>query len=1079
MAADPKQPGPNLSGNAVVWVAILAAAVAYVGNRSSLENLRPRVNEPSTTLANVKQDIDARLWQDPFETVLAAEGTYYGWSAAGTAVGPTSHVCDPTGDAHCRTPLTGDDSSAQVIGIIVPGGPYSEDVEFRRRTRYAVLAALHVLEYTPRDAEHIGVYIPTASYSQGAPPDAPGPRFVPYEFLKSHGEDPLGLFWLDEDALGNHPLKQLAQLFCTLHAGSTGGPRIKILGPQGSDTLLAMARNAEDWAAGWKTCAGAPAGLDLYDYSATADPVALCLEVNPDGCPSGSDWVASQLRHVGIGFFRATATDDILARAIRAELLRRDIHPGPDGAHIVLISELDTLYGRLLPETVERCLTSSSTDGPCNGSGKDSNGKTPDWLTRYSYLRGLDGQTANSSAAAQTAGSSTVAATSNGANPGSATGGTSATTSNLLSETAEGEGQGDYLVRLASGMRNEDSRLRNQGEQGIRAVGILGSDLYDKLLVLQAVKSSLPNALFFTTDLDQRLVRPAQGVSTVNLIVASGLGLSLRRSLQQDMPPFRGSYQTAAYLAALMAACEQCIASESAGPNRTKSKDAQIAAGWFTNAETYEIGRTRPILLGLAADPPGNDCADGSSPPDVFGCTTIMPGYRPQSSSVIHALGVLFPEAGTVFALSALLLRFALGRRLSSGFGQPRRVTLRRRKLGVARWVIPGALAGVVLGFQFWGWRIGEHTDMAPLFQGVGPWPSICIQLLSVAFGIAAMFNVHRSSDVNLRRVRKLLCMKRFMVSLEKSRPNERFRLRRALPIGARRWKGTGGAGGDARNPTGEPADRTKQFWVRYVDYGRHRVQLFRVTAFTTLGMVVAGTMYLVLPSPWPPVSLATDIVYIGTALVDAVTTLAVALYVADITLFSRLFVREAFTRDSKPPVWLLSAKEDFAELRLRTALKLEDATQDALVTTTMTITYVSERTKSITPFIYYPFIMIALSLISHSHIMGPSGFAPWSITVDALGLLVAFLSAIALRGAAEDARNETVRNLQLVKWRTLTPECQTQLGNRIDLLIRYVTDLSEGAFSPLSQQPFVRALLLPLASYGSTLLIKFLSIAP
>lgn len=269
------------------------------------------------------------------------------------------------------------------------------------------------------------------------------------------------------------------------------------------------------------------------------------------------------------------------------------------------------------------------------------------------------------------------------------------------------------------------------------------------------------------------------------------------------------------------------------------------------------------------------------------------------------------------------------------------------------------------------------------------------------------------------------------------------------------------------------------QAGIRYLDYARRRVQFFRVLGFTIIGMMVAGAVYLVFPSHLPATDPATDSIHICVALANAFMTMAVAVYVADITLFSRLFVREAFARHSKPPIWLLSAKQAFAKSRMCMKLDLRDETQDALVATTMTITYVSERTKCLTPFIYFPFIMIALLVISRSPVLGPSGFNACTITVAAVSLLAAFLSAVALRTAAEDARSQTIRNLNMVKWRTLTPESPRNLRERLDLLIQYVSGLHDGAFSPLSQQPVVRALLLPLASYGSTLLLSFLSAAP
>ncbi|HEV2268635.1 MAG TPA: hypothetical protein VGR92_04180 [Steroidobacteraceae bacterium] len=1068
MAGESKSPTPNLGGNAFVWVAIAAAILAYATGRSNLENLRPRANELATVPTNTEQDIDARLWQDPFATVLEADGSYYGWTgAAGVRVGSPLHPCRPLGaaqdDMHCRSPLaSANNSSAQVIGIIVPGDPYSEDVEFRRRTRYAALAALDVLGYSPRDPQHIGVYIPPAPagslpYVAASRSDFGGPLFVPYEFLERDGQ-PLILLWLGEEAFGQDPLDRLATLLQALGLRPEDGSRVRILGPQGSDTLLAMVQNASRWATTLNDGAPAFPGLVLYDYSATADPAALCRVVQHDGCESQEDWVAWEFNQAHIRFLRATATDAVLARAVGVELARRGIHPGP--ANVALISEWDTFYGRMLPETFARCLQANSRDGGCDESATDAdiNRATYSWLRRYSYLRGLDGQTADAAGAAQAARPT--------ASGGSTTAAAAGSTSNLLSETAQGDGQGDYLARLAAELRQTDAQLRNGGGGGIRAVGILGSDLYDKLLVLQAVKAALPHAVFFTTDLDQRLVRPAQGLSTVNLIVASGLGLSLRQRLQQDIPPFRGSYQTAAFLATLMAACAPV---PGPGPGNTladcANSDQAHASGWFKRAMTYEIGRTRPVLLATRADSHpltgvADRCASNIGQVDVFACTSIVAGDdTPQPASATRRLGLGILAGGAALALSAFLLRLAAG-----------------RKYAIARWLAASLVATIVAATRIFSPGLLSRIDIKLLFQGLSLWPSICIQLLSIAFGIAVIFNMRRNSNENLAKLRTRFYMSGVLTALEEERQSRRIKLLEALPFGVRTWQVIHGPGSDTQRAPSDSVAAASAFWVRYVDYARHRVQLARVAALTALGLGAAWAVYLVFPWPSPAAGATTSVIYPATALAAGLTTLAVALYVADITLFSRLLVREAFARDSHAPVWPQSAKEEFAQSSLRTTMTAKDDAQDAFVTTTMTIAYVSERTTCITPFIYYPFIMIALAVIARSPVLGPATFDPWAITVAAIGLLAAFVSAVALRSAAEDARSETVRNLNILKWRALAPESPAELRQRLDLLLERVAALREGAFSPLSQQPVVRALLLPLASYGSTLLLSVLA---
>ena len=46
---------------------------------------------------------------------------------------------------------------------------------------------------------------------------------------------------------------------------------------------------------------------------------------------------------------------------------------------------------------------------------------------------------------------------------------------------------------------------------------------------------------------------------------------------------------------------------------------------------------------------------------------------------------------------------------------------------------------------------------------------------------------------------------------------------------------------------------------------------------------------------------------------------------------------------------------------------------------------------------------------------------------------------------------------------------------SQLELLLRRIEELREGAFSPFSQQPVVRAMLLPLGSLGGTALLGYL----
>ena len=122
-------------------------------------------------------------------------------------------------------------------------------------------------------------------------------------------------------------------------------------------------------------------------------------------------------------------------------------------------------------------------------------------------------------------------------------------------ERPVGTGQFDYAQRLADRIERDmaASAEEDNNQNPVAAIGILGSDAYDALLILQAMRDRFPGAVFFTTDLDSRLVYADEYRWTRNLVTASHYGLELYGLLQRDVPPFRSSYQTSAYFATLQA----------------------------------------------------------------------------------------------------------------------------------------------------------------------------------------------------------------------------------------------------------------------------------------------------------------------------------------------------------------------------------------------------------------------------------------------------------------------------------------------------------------------------------------------
>jgi len=183
MADGDKQQGGGGANNGIILAALVAVGGYFIVHQAPLNTSRPPTMESPFYEKSGDQDIVSRLWQDPFGAVAQS-------AAAKTECTPSP---PKTGDSqHCRSPLF--DASvvkgATVIGVMVPGAPYSDIAETRRRLRYAVTSALHAERYEPEDALHIGYFRPEAMGGMDASLHLP--KVVPYEWFISARQPPFG-----------------------------------------------------------------------------------------------------------------------------------------------------------------------------------------------------------------------------------------------------------------------------------------------------------------------------------------------------------------------------------------------------------------------------------------------------------------------------------------------------------------------------------------------------------------------------------------------------------------------------------------------------------------------------------------------------------------------------------------------------------------------------------------------------------------------------------------------------------------------------------------------------------------------
>jgi hypothetical protein len=123
---------------------------------------------------------------------------------------------------------------------------------------------------------------------------------------------------------------------------------------------------------------------------------------------------------------------------------------------------------------------------------------------------------------------------------------------------------------------------------------------------------------------------------------------------------------------------------------------------------------------------------------------------------------------------------------------------------------------------------------------------------------------------------------------------------------------------------------------------------------------------------------------------------------------------------------------------------------------------------------LYGPFLIIALIIVSHSPVLANYGRSIPDLITMAVAILIITACGVALRLSAETTRAEARRRLTE---RLIIAKGQSngaQPASQMELLLRRIEELREGAFSPFSQQPLVRAMLLPLGSFGGTALLGY-----
>jgi hypothetical protein len=886
------------------------------------------------------------------------------------------------------------------------------------------------------------------------------------------------VLWLPEEAMQDLPLTRLGAVLEAIKKMNPAPKKrvlTKIIGPRTSSTLRQMV--AEAWNGLEDRTKQALQGLTMYAATPTAEDGILLHDL-PYYNLAGQETVPAFFKRMcsrnsgkepTLSFVRTTVDDRAMSDALVDELELRGIHVRPTAKaagdecdeekprkpekldEVAVVAEWDTFYGRALPysfasamlrdnggpDLVQALLGSNSTIFPKN-------------LHPFVYLRGLDGITAAETAAAakKNAGDSTEKSQQQ----------QQALKTGAPTEVPEGQNQSDYLRRLADQLANLNESLHAKG-RSLRAVGVLGTDVYDKLLVLRALRDRLPGVVFFTTGLDARYSLPGEWSATHNLVVTSPFGLRLHRVRQRNIPPFRDSDQTAMFSASLVAL----------GETVPKVVDPP---------RRYEVSRNGP--WDLTVDTQNKERLSAKT-------ASELPENLGQSANFLHPprydLGhwtFQMTILGAILVLLALLLVpvFVLGVRPAN---------IEWWRVAATGLVPLVGVAGIFLGLFLLRNSLGMTDEPLGVFDGISVWPTEVVRALAAVLSVHFIIEGLAKTKQNNQDLGKWFNLElKVPQNPDPNYPEAKLEPDPPAPQQQAHHQGAAGNQPQAPQPPTanwdylRPPQAPKWYWRWRLDkwfvYGGDKVYAQnlwweylargrigpRLARFITMSLLYIWLAYFIaglLPMPQAPIrgEWATSVDK-WCLRVSVAASVLLTFYVLDSTYLNKRFIDHLTRTDTQWP------KRAFTHYGCLTPADVREY---------LDIRLIAMRTQVVGGVIYYPFFIFFLMLLGRNALFDDWSWPIGLLFVLFMNLTLAVMGALMLRDSAEVARNQAVEKL---RGRMLVYHGQNQgeIARALEKITTLVERERQGAFSLLSQHPFLAAILLPSSGLGLWALIEY-----
>ena len=695
--------------------------------------------------------------------------------------------------------------------------------------------------------------------------------------------------------------------------------------------------------------------------------------------------------------------DDEVLWAVIDELRARGLRCDRD---IAVVSESDSAYGRLMYGIISQAV---KAQGMCDAEYPT--------IHFYGYMRGVDGEVPGTNLESPIFDEKAVQSAEN------------APLSESLFfpafETAVGPVQIDYIRRLADRIGRDTLYTHSRP---LQAIGVFGTDYYDKQLILQALKERLPDVTYFTTDLDARLTDPDKYRWNRNLVVGSAYGLTWQDSGSfpcdqartdsatpqggPDAPEFRDSYQTSFYRAVRVA-----IRTEPSEPTPC-----------VPNARVFEIGRSGAIDITRYSTPSRQ----------LEGGTDSRLGWLQHSGDVDEeALRILVITSPLILLA---MLSFRTGRRLSS----ERAPEIRRAYLlasGIA------GFSAIFIARILFDWH---DTNLEPflLFEGLSAIPTLVIHWTTIIFFVCLVIIAFAEINQHMTKATSDLQVKDVDLRITANEWLRLVVLSRDAP-----WSmsiATWSREIPRSKKLQDKLDVTTLF-RRYWFVGHWIPSFVRAARWTLIWTLVFVFATDQNPEPLLARSNAQPVEWLRIAAVFA--TLGAVFLCMDALYLARVFIRSLSSYDIVG--WRKGERHLDRPSRRWKAIKL-----------------IARHTERLRLMIFLPFIVGFLLLVSHSTI-----FDAWSWKPSFVVVYIGFFGYVLWRTISFDLVARQARTIirdDLDRYRDVQDDAPAKT-RRAELTIERIDGIATGAFAPWTQSPVLQSIIFPSGGLGMFALLDAL----